>query len=173
MRALAWLMLTAACAAACSDDAEEDARRALLKPADTREIRTKRAEAVRLADERGELLESDEVVAGIVLPRGFKLALVNGPAAYYESTVISFEQLERYFSARLRARAIDRSADAVRYVDARPKDGSDVQPAMVRIARTRGGKVELVVSRPPPTPAIRPSEAEVRAQMEARRKFAE
>jgi hypothetical protein len=170
------LCLLVANLAACSgkDGSDDERRRALLRPPDPALARAAEREKARLADDEGALLPSDKVFAGITLPRGFAGVLALEHERYYRSAYVSLAQLDRYFSGRLAAQAVERSPHTIRFVAAREKENPKAIPVTVRIGVAPGvpGTHEIYIAEPPPGPAVRPSEAEVNAQMEARRKFA-
>jgi hypothetical protein len=174
---MAYGVVALACLAACSTDKPEEAtrRRAILRAPDVQKVRAEREAQTRLTDERGELLESDRVVAGVTLPRGFSLALALEHAWYYRSSEVSLEQLDRYFLPRLQSREIRRGARSIEDVSARPKAQPNAVAVSVRIGAAPGAadEREICIEEPLPGPKLRPSEAEIRAQLEARRKFAE
>lgn len=158
------------------DEPSADARRReILRPAAADQIRAERRARAELTDAHGELVPSDLVVAGVTLPRGFTLVLGLEHAWYYRSASASLEQLDRYFLARLESREIRRSAREIEFVWARPKGVSGAVPVTlrIRIAPDDPRQREIYVEAPRPGPTTRPSEAEVRAQLEARRTFAE
>ncbi|HJL14954.1 MAG TPA: hypothetical protein RMH99_04820 [Sandaracinaceae bacterium LLY-WYZ-13_1] len=97
-----------------------------------------RSDADRLYDHEGVPLESDERVAGLVLPRGLTAVeeLSEERRHVYRSRVPSGPLL-RYFGPRLTTAQVDRSGGGVTYADAAPRG-------------VRGGVVRLDVS-------IRPS----------------
>lgn len=177
MRGMACCLAALGCLAACSTDKPEEAtrRREILRAPDVDKVRAEREAQTRVADERGELLASDRVVAGVTLPRGFSLALALEHTWYYRSSEVSLEQLDRYFLQRLQSREIRRGARTIEYVSARPKAQPNAVAVSVRIGVAPGAadEREICIEEPRPGPMVRPSEAEVRAQLEARRKFAE
>lgn len=165
------------CLVGCAkDEVDVDTRRrAVLTPPDVQKIRAERHARTILVDERGELIASADVVAGITLPRGFSLVLALEHQWYYRSSDVSLEQLDRYFLRRIESRAIERGRDTIRYLGARSRDNPASTPVTVRISVVSEGSSvhEIYVEAPRPGPRARPSEAEVRAQLEARRKFAD
>jgi hypothetical protein len=165
------------CLISCADEApDNDARRrGLLQAPNAEKARAERHAQTRLTDDRGELVASQQVVAGITLPRGFSLVLALEHAWYYRSPDVSLEQLDRYFLRQLDSREIRREPRTIEYVGARPKGQSDAVPVDVRVGIASGAKEqrEIRIRAPRPGLRVRPSDAQVRAQMEARRKVAE
>lgn len=164
---------------ACTDDAAErrsEAQRALLRPPDVEKLREQKREAVRIVSEQGELLESDEVVAGVRLPRGFKLVHSLANEWYYRSRGVTLEQLDRYFQSRIESYRIERSPHTVVYEAARPRNtpGAEFVTLRIGVAASDRSAKEIYIRRPDPT-ARRPllSDAEIRAEIEAAARVAE
>lgn len=176
-RGLALLLVLAT--GACADEpAEETRRRELLRAPDVPKLRAERKEQARIASDAGELLESDEIVAGVRLPRGFTLRLGLEHEWYYRSSQVTFEQLDRYFQSRLFTARVERSAHTVRYDAARPKDenAGDAPFVTVRVGAAPGDPraQEIYIRRSPPSGRFEPPpEAQVRAEIEAAQKIAE
>lgn len=177
MRAVAHFAVTLGLLVACSADKPDEAvrRREILRAPDVDKVRAEREAQTRLIDERGELIASDRVVAGIALPRGFALALALEHAWYYRSSEVSLEQLDRYFLQRLESREIRRGPRTIEYVSAHPRTQPNAVPVTVRIGAAPGptDEREIYIEEPRPGLVVRPAEAQVRAQLEARRKFAD
>ncbi|MBW2460989.1 MAG: hypothetical protein JRH11_05040 [Deltaproteobacteria bacterium] len=85
-----------------------------------------------LYDEEGNLLESDVVVAGLRLPRGFELTVEVDRRHVYDSHV-PIEKIHRYFGPRLITGQVDRHGDGATFREAVPR-------------AARGGIVKLDVS---------------------------
>jgi len=85
-----------------------------------------------LYDEEGNLLESDVVVAGLRLPRGFELTAEVDRRHVYDSHV-PIEKIHRYFGPRLITGQVDRHGDGATFREAVPREA-------------RGGIVKLDVS---------------------------
>ena len=93
-----------------------------------------------LYDAQGVPLESDEAVAGLVLPRGLtKNELVSEERRHVYASEVELTRLLRYFGPRLTTVQIDREGQRVTYRDAVPRG-------------VRGGVVRLDVT-------VRPSSA--------------
>lgn len=169
------LLLSVACD---GGDAERRAerQRELLRPPDVKKLGAEQREAVRIVSEQGELLESDEVVAGVRLPRGFELVRTLPYAWYYHSRAVTFEQLDRYFQTRIISSRIERTTSTVRYDAAKPRDNPEAPFVTVRIGTAGSDRTarEIYIRRPDPA-ARRPlmSEAEVRAEIESAARMAE
>lgn len=175
------VLVLALLAAGCGREqaSVEEQRRELLRPPDLEKLATERREEARILSEDGELLESDEVVAGVRLPRGFTLRLALEHEWYYRSRHVRFEALDRYFQTRLTTTRIERSEHTVRYDAAKPRgqeSASGVPFVTVRIGAAPGesGVQEIYIRRPPPgLGGPPPSEAHVRAELEAAQRTAE
>ena len=165
------------CLAGCSCESahRDEQRRALLRPPDVHRMRVEQPERVRLVDDRGDLIASDQVVAGITLPRGFTRAFAVEHASYYQSRHASLEQLDRYFTSRLSSKAIERGAGTIRYLAARPmgRPGATAVTVLIGEAPHAPGTQEIHIVEPRPRPSVPLSDTQMRAQMEARRKFAD
>lgn len=162
----------------CKRKQEPDAaeqRKALLTPRDQRQDREEFARKTQVFASDGDLLPSDQVVAGVVLPRG--LALVSSfPHEWtYHANHVPAPALERYFNARLITNNLTHSVDGAVGIDmARVKDDPNAPPVTLRIYRLRG---ELDASEVhirqavPGTPGK--TEAQVQAEMAAKRAHAD
>lgn len=114
------LLLPALCS--CSEDPVVEKRREILqvpeaetpKPPPTR----RRSQ---LYDEKGNLLPSEEKVAGIILPRGMKLKHKFLRGRIYE-TRVPLNKLHWYFQPRIQGGTIKRAGERTTYVAALPRD---------------------------------------------------
>jgi hypothetical protein len=170
-----WRLSLVACwvSAGCNAPASYDAPVQL--PVQVHDPKADKPAALQLYDADGRLLPSDEVVAGLPLPRGLRFRSEQAGTRIYTSYV-PLEKLQGYFGPRLITGKVKHGGGAITYVAAVPADA-------------RGGVVQLDVrlganlSRPglsfvelreiPPTPENPPSEAEIRSKMEKRLKYAE
>ncbi|HMI92129.1 MAG TPA: hypothetical protein VK509_12225 [Polyangiales bacterium] len=169
------LLLSGLCAGlyACGSD-EQDTRRSLLRPVDTRQKAIVEQEKRRLFDVNGELIPSGEKIAGLELPKGLELYRSFENEWYYEARRINLGQLDRYFAARLDPLSIDRNASHVTFENAGLRDNPSSRRISVRIASLIGHQtVADVYIRQAPPIRVYPTESQAEAQIEARRKRAE
>ncbi|MCC6873795.1 MAG: hypothetical protein IT378_05730 [Sandaracinaceae bacterium] len=116
----------------------------------------------------GELLESDERVAGLALPRGLSLTREDGRLHVYASRA-PVEKLLRYFGPRLDTLNVEQRGTIVVYHDATPRHGRGglvrldvtIQPSSAHAAR-----LEIYERPPPPPPGTQISEEEIRRALE-------
>lgn len=117
--------------------------------------RRARDDEERLYDAQGVPLESDERVAGLVLPRGLtKNEDVSGERRHVYWSRVSPNRLLRYFGPRLTTVQIDRQGETVTYRDAIPRGvrGGVVKlDVTVRPSSSHEAVVEIY-ERPPPPP---------------------
>lgn len=124
-----------------------------------------------LYGEDGELLASDQSVAGLPLPRGLEVLVESGRRHVYTSAV-PVARVQQYFGVRLITGEVDgRPGGGVTYHDALPRDarGSSVRlEVTIEPSSASATRVEIVEIEPAPVTA--PSEAEtitrVREQLE-------
>lgn len=109
----------------------------------------------------GELLESDQRVAGLVLPRGLEHLVDEGRRHVY-TTDVPITKVQQYFGVRLVTGAVDApEGRGVTYRDAVPRDvrGGEVHlDVSIEPASGAEARIEIVELEPPP--ASPPSEAE-------------
>lgn len=177
-RALSLLLMIAASGATlgCSrrQAEKEEQRRVLLKPPE-RPNPEQVARKAQVLDANGDVMPSDQMVAGVVLPRGLVLRSSSPPEWTYRGNQVPAAALERYFAARLVSNNIARSlGGSVTFEVARPKDDPKAPPITLRIVQLLGEKdaTEIYIRQAIPG-RPRPSQAEVEAQIEARRAHAE
>jgi len=105
----------------CSGQSKRERKRELLRAPDrTAELR-KLQLAQSLYDERGNLLASADVVAGLRLPRGLTARLKSERRWVYQ-TAVPLEKLHWYLSGRLVTTQISRVSGATTYVAALPRE---------------------------------------------------
>lgn len=153
----------------------EEQRRALLKPKDPNSALDEQRKR-QLLDSDGDLIASDRMLAGVLLPRGLKLYSSFPHEWTFKAEHMPIAAIERYFEQRLFVTGgIERSlAGAVTYNMAQPKDDPKAPPVTVRIVRLNGAQdANEVYIREAVPGKPRPSEAEVEAQLSARRAHAE
>ncbi len=169
-------ILCAVLAAACSGEAPPslDGVGAALPEEAPREYHDPWAE---LYDENGVPRESDQRVAGLVLPRGLtKVDALSVERRHVYTSQMPPHELLRYFGPRLTTVDIERRGEAVIYRDATPRG---VQGGVVRLDVTieptprSPTRVEIYERPPPPPEGVVISEDEIRRHFEQRRERAE
>lgn len=125
-----------------------------------------------LYDEEGKLRESEDVVAGLALPRGLELSRENERTHIY-STSVPRPKLLEYFGPRLFTSDVDAIGDGAIYRAAtvRGARGSEVR-LDVSIIRT-GATTRLEVTELPPMPVNPPSPAELERMWQEQMRTAE
>lgn len=119
MRVVALIIALAALVAGCGDS-EAERRRELLRAPEGAPPRPV-IRSVELFDEQGELLASDEVVAGLRLPRGLKLKSADPRTWIYQSRVPP-QKLHSYFGKVLYGGAIEVVGKRTTYASARVRE---------------------------------------------------
>jgi len=152
-------VLVAAVASGCGGpDGDEEPRRVLLPEAD-RAPAAPRREPMFGGD--GQLLESEEVIAGLTLPRGLEPSLTEERRHVYLSHV-PIHSLKQYFGQRLVTGEVDAVQDGAIYRNAVPRDARGgvvrLEVSILPVSRHET-RIEVVEIRPPQ--AAPPSEAEV------------
>lgn len=164
--ALALLLNSASCGSAPTD--VEGETPAVVAPLPPRETVT-RDEPPPIRGEDGELLESDERVAGLVLPRGLEEVSHIGVRWVYR-TDQPMPLVLRYFGTRLVTGTVERGPGGrATYRNAVPS-GVDPEAAVrmdVTIGSTSGAATRIEIVEIPPEPLTPPTEEEIRARVEA------
>jgi len=153
---------------------QEEQRRALLTPSDYRQKLQEEERKRKLVDDDGELIPSDQTVAGILMPRGLGEVRAVENRYYFTSSRVSFEALDRYFGKRLFTGQIEReSPDSVAYIGANIKGDPKAMKVNVRISRIIGteGNCEVFIHQGVPAPPVK-GVAETQAKLREARKFA-
>jgi hypothetical protein len=132
-------------------------RREVLRVNDLAAERRKAREAERLVDDKGALLPSNEKVAGVVLPRGYKPRF-NLPREWYLDGEHQFGKLVTYFTEQLDADTVTRPNKAtLTFLRARTKGDPNMEPVSVTISPVPGrddwSRIHIVA----PPPAARKS----------------
>ena len=146
-----------------------------LAPRDLRADQQHAKEAQQIYDDRGNLLPSTTLVAGIVLPRGMQPEYTFEHEFYFRSNA-TLAQLQTYFGPRLLTGQVDRAGrGVVTYVNAQPKDTTKKAYVSVRIGPAPGNakQSQVLIRETPMMPVKRPSEAESRKQLETALKYAD
>jgi hypothetical protein len=143
----------------CSGDQrrQEEQRRALLTPSEYRQKLQEEERKRKLVDDDGELIPSDQTVAGIVMPRGLGEVRTVENRFYFTSSRVPFEALDRYFAKRLFTGQIERpSPDSVAYLGANIKGNPRAMKVSVRISRIVGseGNCEIFIQQAIPAPPV-------------------
>jgi hypothetical protein len=131
---------------------------------------TPRAPVDPIYDENGVPRESEERVAGLVLPMGLEetTTIAAGRRHLYTS-VVPPEPLLRYFGPRLNTVDIRHVGERVTYYDAVPRDArGGVVHLDVTIQPSSGepARVEIFERPPPPPDGMRVSEEEIRRHLD-------
>jgi hypothetical protein len=169
---LTWLLL-GSLAAACGDDPPVEQKKALLRPDENRRRRAEELESRRIFDAKGELIPSGQELGELELPKGLKVYRQLEREHYLEAPRITLEQLERYFGPRVEPMGVERTATSVTYTHARIKGRASAPPVTLRIARVVANEPACdVLLRMAPPPRVFPTEAQLQAELEKRRKYA-
>ncbi len=130
-----------------------------------------------LYDADGVPRESDQRVAGLVLPRGLtEVEELREERRHVYTSQMPTHELLRYFGPRLTTMQVDRRGEAVTYRDAIPRG---VRGGVVRLDVTieptpaHPSRVEVYERPPPPPEGTTISEEEIRRHFEQRRDRAE
>lgn len=160
---------------ACEEAPQQPEAPPPLAPRDYAAAQRQVVERERVFDEQGNLLPSNETVAGIVLPRGLTPEYTFEHEWYLRSQAKQ-EQLRAYFGPRLLTGKVERSGmGTVTYVNAQPKDSKQKRFVTVRIgpAPRNRNESEVFISETPMMPIERPSEAESKKQILERMRYAD
>jgi len=109
---------------ACSAENENEKRRELLRVPKAKTQKRAGVATQMWLDEKGNLLPSDEQIAGLVLPRGLEFKRKVEFRHFY-ATSVPANKLHWYFSARLTTNNIRRVSGSTTYVAAKVRDGND------------------------------------------------
>jgi hypothetical protein len=134
---------------ACSGETKREQRRELLRVPKAKTQKPVRTTPFNWFDEKGNLLPSEQQIAGLKLPRGLKLKRETELRHFYE-TSIPANKLHWYFSARIKTAKIKRVSGSTTYVAAKLIDGSsDSTRFDVKITpnRTPKGKTRVEIRR--------------------------
>jgi hypothetical protein len=147
---------------ACSGKTESEQRRELLRVPKARIQKRARAVTHKWFDEKGNLLPSEQQVAGLKLPRGLELKRETKFRHFYE-TLVPANKLHWYFSARLTSAKVKRISGSTTYVAAKLSDGSNgtarfdvkITPNRTPKGKTRVEVRQLLPRKPtPPLPQL-------------------
>jgi len=167
-----WLGLAAA--SCTSHDAEQraEARRQLLRAENLEQQRRDALAAQRLSDANGNLLPSNEKLAGIVLPRGYKPKFVYEREWTYDGE-LPFHKLEQYFLQNLSADIAHPSGMLTRFVRARPVGEPNAQPVLLEVSPVPGREdwSRIHIQQPAPAPEHPLSADQIAADIANRHRF--
>lgn len=161
--------------AGCSmPDKQETQKRALLMPPLPEQKFNQELKKRELLDAHGELLPSDETVAGLLLPRGLTLQRKFENEWYFESQAAPTAALDRYVSDRLTPMEVERGTGVVTFKQALIKGNPTARALTVRISAVTGSATasEFYI-RQAEVSRKYVSGAEAEAQLRARRAFAD
>lgn len=146
-----------------------------LEPRDLSAERQRLQQESRVFDAEGALLPSNNFAAGVQLPRGLH-EVRSGGGAFYYNTRASLAALRAYFGPRLVTGEIKTGGrGTVTYVNATTRGDKQGHVVSVRIgpAPANPRESQVYIREVPRNPIKFPSEAQVKAQIEARRKYAD
>lgn len=148
-----------ALASACGGEAaSSEAELIVAAPVDPAQIREPGPPPI--FGEDGELLPSEETVAGLVLPRGCTATLEEGRRHVY-AVRAPMAKVQAYFGPRLYTTHVEERGPTLVYLDAVPNDASGAAVHMdVFISPSSAGGVRVEVRELPPAVATAPPEAE-------------
>jgi hypothetical protein len=143
---------------ACGDDGAAELPTPVVQQPETRSAAD---DPDRLYDDEGNLLESDEVVVGLRLPRGLE-EVARRDRLYAYTSSVPLDKLIAYFGPRLITGVIDRHGSTAIFREARPRDArGGVIPLDVAIMPMDRTRTRIEIREIPPPPAQLPSEDEV------------
>jgi hypothetical protein len=110
----------------------------------------------------GSLIESDEYVGGLRLPRGLREVALNERQHYYEGPYVP-EAYVNYFGPRLLTGTVEQlPGGGARYAEATAREGRGGVVVMdVLVSPGAAGTTLVTIDERPPVPAVPPSEEEV------------
>jgi len=166
------VLLGLGAAAGCSRE-QEERKRQLLTPRSSKAEIAARRQANRIFGDDGELLESDQKVVGLVLPKGLTPERTLDNHWFFRGEHVPADALARYFQRRLNSTTIERSGAAVVFGGAVPKDNPAALRLRVQIVRLRGSgnASQLYIRQSVPYQPTTATEAA--ARIEAQRKYAD
>jgi hypothetical protein len=160
------------CACSREPDQKEQLRRDVLRANNMAAERKKQFDAVRVLDENGKLVPSNQRVAGIVLPRGYQPKF----KLDYESSFdgeLPYGKLATYFTEQLDFVGVQRPNNAtLTFLEARSKGDTQAKPVSVSISPVPGREdwSRIRIQTPQPLPAQLQSKAQIDAELSLRRK---
>ena len=150
------VLLSGGALIACSKEIDEKAqlRRDVLRANDMAAERRKQFDAVRVLDEQGKLLPSNQRVAGVVLPRGYQPKFKLDNESYFDGE-LHYSKLATYFTEQLDFEGVRRpNNETLTFRQARTKGDSQMKPVQVTISPVPGredwSRIRIQVQEPPP-----------------------
>ena len=142
-RLAAWLSV-AVLVVACSDDKRAAEGAQAPKAAPKAAVKVDR---VRYYDDKGNLLPSEQVVAGVTLPVGLKQRSRRERRTVFTMTrEVPFKKVVAYFGPRLFTGQVEASDHEVAYLKAVPNDQLDALVKLdVRVSKRMGGETDVTL----------------------------
>lgn len=167
-------VITALAGAGCTTPAEQrraEVRRQLLRAETIAQERTRQIDAQRVTDPNGELLPSNNQVAGITLPRGYEPKFVFEHEWHYDGQ-LPIKKLESYFLARVDATVERPDPQSIVFAGAKMRGATGVTPVKLTLLPVPGREdwSRIRIDAPRPMPAKLPSALEIENELAARQK---
>jgi hypothetical protein len=125
-----------------------------------------------LFDSKGDLVESNEVVAGLRLPRGVRLIHKAERRYTYETTRVPQEKIQKYFGRRLFTGAVEQKGQRVVYRAAVPKGiKGGIVKLDVGIQPMSAGRVHIDIKELRPMPKQPLSDQQVQSLLKEQQKY--
>jgi hypothetical protein len=168
-----WFGLAAFSCSSSEAERKAEARRQLLRAENLEQKRSANLAAQRLTDAEGNLIASNDKLAGITLPRGYKPKFVLEREWTYDGE-LPFNKLEQFFLQRLSATIEHPAGMLTRFVQARPVGESDAPPVLVEVSPVPGREdwSRIHIQQPAPAPEHPLTAAQIAADLERTRRFA-
>lgn len=161
----------ALCSCAKEVDQKEQMRRDVLRANNMTAERRKHFDAVRVMDENGKLLPSNQKVAGVVLPRGYEPKFKRDYESSFDGE-LGYSKLATYFTEQLDSASVQRpNSSTLTFVDARTRGDTQMKPVTVTISPVPGREdwSRIRITLPQPLPERLQTKAEIDAELAARR----
>jgi hypothetical protein len=167
------LVLSVAAISGCSDPVDQKAqmRRDVLRANDLVAERKKQYDAVRTTDDRGNLIPSQQRIAGVAVPRGYTPKFTFDYEWYFDGEQ-PYAKLATYFTEQLDFSNVQRpNRSTMTFVQARSKGDAQMKTVTVTISPVPGrddwSRIRIVAQQP--LPEHRQSFAEIEAELAKRR----
>jgi hypothetical protein len=159
------------CGCSKQEDQKAQMRRDVLRANNFNAERKKQFDAVRVLDDNGKLLPSNQRIAGVVLPRGYEPKFKLDYESYFDGE-LPYSKLATYFTEQLDFTGVQRPNNAtLTFLEAHTKGDSQMKPVTVTISPVPGredwSRIRVVV--PQPLPEYLQSKAEIDAELSKRR----
>jgi hypothetical protein len=161
----------ALCGCAKQEDQKAQMRRDVLRANDFAAERRKQLAAVRVLDDNGKLVPSNQRIAGVVLPRGYEPKFKLDYESYFDGE-LPYSKLATYFTEQLDFIGVQRpNSSTLTFLQARSKGDSQMKPVTVTISPVPGREdwSRIRVVAPQPLPEHLQSKAEIDAELARRR----